>query len=184
MKKLNCLRKTKIISFLFIILFVVFSTFFLQVSSNNLFSYNSGQLFGTRTYYLYSSSSNLFSYNSSQLFGTRTYYLYSSSSNAKIITTDIRNSTANLPLFAIKGESVFLNERNSKGIIDEFINNFLNNYEAKIQLLERGDLVNSEYYYSNKIAKHVIINGCRVNVHIAKSDYGVTIGVPIIYGSF
>ena len=146
---------------LFVILFVVFSTFFLQASSNNLFRYNSGELYGART-----------------------YYLYSSSSNAKIVTTDIQNSTANLPLFAIKGESVFLNEKNSNSIIDEFVNSFLNNYEAKIQLLEGGDLVNSEYYYSNKIAKYVIINGCRVNVHIAKSDYGVTIGVPIIYGSF
>ena len=57
-------------------------------------------------------------------------------------------------------------------------------FNAKIQLSEKGDFGSAEYYYSSKITNYVIINGKRVNLHVVKNKGGTTIGTPIIFGSF
>ena len=58
---------------------------------------------------------------------------------------------------------------------------FLKELDAKEVYSSKIEKVENVYYYTNKIKKFQIINGKRVNVHIAKSQNDVIVGVPIIY---
>ena len=129
-------------------------------------------------------SSRLALPNKNCLSGVHTFYLYSRTSNSKIVTTEIKNNKCSISPFIIKGESIFVDNKNSESAINEYIEALLIKYKAKIQLVEVASYGKSEYYYSNKIPNYVIINGYRVNVHISISSYGITIGTPLIFGSF
>ena len=135
------------------------------------------------TLYLNSQTNKLLNENCSFQDGTHTYYLYSSSSNAKIINYDI-NDSVNLNSFCIKVESLFLSFQNGESAVNEYIALLLKEYNAKSQGIESGNFGRGEYYYSNKIPSFVIIGGKRVNVHVVKNTSGITIGTPLIFGSF
>ena len=102
-------------------------------------------------------------------------YTVSGSSNALIKTVD---KYEYLFLPTVKGDSVRLNA-------DGFdVLKLLNDYDAKMIMIERLDGVECYYAYSSKIRYREIIGGKRVNLQIAVRGEIVTVGSPIIYGSF
>ena len=128
-------------------------------------------------------SNKLLNKNCSFEKGVHTYYLYSSSSNAKIISCNISDNLK-LGSLCVKGESLYLPFQNGESMVNEYIEQLLKAYNAKNQVIEKGNFGDGEYYYSNKIPTFVIINGRRVNVHVVKGTSGITIGTPLIFGSF
>ncbi len=102
-------------------------------------------------------------------------YLLSSSSNAKIMQVDKRSSS----LFVSKrGEAVFL----ENSILSP--NEIFDSLSAKQVFIEETEEGISYYGFSNKIKFKKMINGKVINVHVFKSERGIKIGLPIIYGSF
>ncbi len=75
-------------------------------------------------------------------------------------------------LYSSKGYSFSLSSDNLE-FIDSL--NAKEVYSSKIQDVE------NTYYYSNKIKTYQIINGKRVNVHVAKTNNKIVVGIPIIY---
>ncbi len=129
---------------------------------------------------------NLFDKNYNFKSGIHTFYLYSNSSNAKMISYDIEGEKDKVKInsFNIKGESLFLPFQNGQSAVNEYISSLLTRFNAKIQIIESGDFGDGKYYYSKAIPNYVIIKGKRVNLHVVKSKMGVTVGTPIIFGSF
>ena len=73
---------------------------------------------------------------------------------------------------------------NSKGYsfkIDGKNFDFLKELDAKEVYSSKIENVENVYYYTSKIKRYQIVNGKKVNVHIAKSQNDVIVGVPIIY---
>ena len=55
---------------------------------------------------------------------------------------------------------------------------------AKLIYVEEVDGVKSLYYYAKNLPQKELVNGKIVNVHVAISLTKITVGSPIIYGSF
>jgi hypothetical protein len=58
------------------------------------------------------------------------------------------------------------------------------NKNAHLVFSECGEWGVCEYYYSNKLSNYTIVKGKKVNIHIAYGKNSLTIGTPLIYGSF
>ncbi|MBQ3493361.1 MAG: hypothetical protein IJA88_04560 [Clostridia bacterium] len=101
-------------------------------------------------------------------------YLGQSSSNAQIV-----HASEKTFLFAqeIFGES-FKCEKNEFNLQD-----FFDSYNARLIKIERVGETVSYYAYSPKIKYRAHIFGQVVNLHVAV-DKQVTVGSPLIYGSF
>ncbi len=78
----------------------------------------------------------------------------------------------------------FYGRYSSKGFsfkVDESSLDFLNELNVKMVYSSQIENVENIYYYTNQIKTYQIINGQKVNVHIAKMTDGITVGIPIIY---
>ena len=67
----------------------------------------------------------------------------------------------------------------------DYTSKIINYYNAK--LVTKSALegyCNNYYYYTPSLPNSVVINGKKVNVHIAVSDNCVTVGYPIIYYAY
>ncbi len=96
-------------------------------------------------------------------------------SNGQILSvneTDLRFLTA------IKGESFKV----SKNSFD--LDVFLSEFNGKVLIVERIESGTSYYGYSPKIKYRKIMNGMTINFHVFVGDKTVTVGAPVIYGSF
>ena len=60
----------------------------------------------------------------------------------------------------------------------------LEELNAKIVMTEDASEGNSYYAYSKKIRYCKTINDKKINLHIFVGKTGITVGTPIIYGSF
>ncbi len=58
---------------------------------------------------------------------------------------------------------------------------FLTKLNAKKVYSSSVEKIENTYYYTNKIKKYQIINGQKVNVHIAKTNEKTLVGIPLIY---
>ncbi len=108
----------------------------------------------------------------STLSGEHTYYLYSASSQAQMKT-----SLQITDFGKIKGESVRLTSA-----ID--VEELLEKYSAEICFEERSAGVHSYYCYTPHWTDGVQIGEYFVNLHVAFSEGGCTVGAPIIFGGF
>ena len=110
--------------------------------------------------------------------GEHTYYLYSPSSQAKIKSTlDVKDA-----LF-IKGESVCFSKpdgKESKAIAHEIARCF----DATIVVEEYASGVMSYYAFSPRFIGGMMVQGVKVNLHIAISNTSCVVGSPIIFGGF
>lgn len=101
-------------------------------------------------------------------------YTKSPSSNAQIVCT---NSKTYPLIFGKVGESC--------KIFGEFdLSSFLMKMGAKTVFTEKAEHGVSYYAYSNDIKYKASVNGHVVNLHVFIGDSGVTVGSPIIFGSF
>ena len=107
--------------------------------------------------------------------GKREVYSFSPSSNCAVFGEGEMGIIALSP--AIKGESVRL----SDGVAAEEVVKYFN---ARLEFSEETEDAYSEYYYSPYLSSSVRINGKKVNLHIAYSGDAVTVGTPLIFGSY
>lgn len=78
----------------------------------------------------------------------------------------------------------FFGRYSSKGFsfkVDDGNLDFLTTLNAKMVYSSQIEKIENSYYYTSKIKTYQIINGQRVNVHVAKTTDGITVGIPIIY---
>lgn len=61
---------------------------------------------------------------------------------------------------------------------------FLDDFSARIVLVEYTESGTSYYAYSNKVKYLQVIKGQKINLHVAISGDMVYLGSPVIYGSF
>lgn len=61
---------------------------------------------------------------------------------------------------------------------------FLDDFSARIVLVEHTESGTSYYAYSNKVKYLQVIKGQKINLHVAISGDMVYLGSPVIYGSF
>lgn len=103
------------------------------------------------------------------------FYLNERSSNAVMV-------------FASKGEYPFISDikgESCKLIKSEFeLEKFLNDFSAKVVFTEVIEEGTAYYAYSEDIKYLTEINGQRINLHIFIAKECVTVGSPLIYGSF
>ncbi len=128
-------------------------------------------------------ASNLFLFESEK--GERTFYLLSNSSNAKIVSFSDEERIKAQTLQNIKGQSVFfdysyIDERECLQTVEREIEK----YGARLIFKEEGAWGVNEYYYSPKLFNFVIIEGKKVNFHVAKNDKGITVGYPLIFSGY
>ena len=122
--------------------------------------------------------------NSKPLFSDygKTFEIYSATKSAGEIK--FANGFDFLTTFCRYGESVSLtltDKENSQ----EFINQVLIKFNAKKVAVEKFEWGVSTYAYSKDIKYVEVVGGKRVNLHIFIGQAGdVTLGSPIIYGSF
>ena len=110
--------------------------------------------------------------------GKHTLYLLSASSEAIIVDLNEKSYKEFVYLAPLyKGESVTLSDPSD-------IEAYLKKTHSTLVYSETvGEIVN-EYYYSGKISAYMSINGQKVNVHVSKNKDSVTVGVPLIFGSY
>ena len=114
----------------------------------------------------------------SALQGERTYYLDSLSSQSLIKT-----KLTVWDLFRVQGESVcFTLTEEGEG----FARSLVENYGGKILFKEEVCGAVSYYAYIPKWGGGIMLNGRKVNLHIAvsKENSGCKVGTPIIFGGF
>ena len=106
------------------------------------------------------------------------FYLYSKSSNAKIITLDEEKASSFFYFKnTLKGESVEFSNKES-------VFNLLSDYKAKKIFYEIGEDFSCEYYYSEKINDYIILKGQKINLHVCYGKHSITVGSPLVFGSF
>lgn len=102
-------------------------------------------------------------------------YVGSNSSTAEIVCVDASDYSF---IKDVKGESFKTSDKNFN------VESFFDEYKADLVFVEEVNGVRSYYGYSTKIRYGKIINGKRINVHVAIAQNEITVGTPIIYGSF
>ncbi len=103
--------------------------------------------------------------------GEHTYYLDSASSQALVKT---RLSFSDI--FRVRGESVVAERGEAESIAERF-------GAALVATEYAGDAV-SYYYTVDAWGGGVLIDGKRVNLHIAVGENRVVVGTPVIFGGF
>ena len=78
----------------------------------------------------------------------------------------------------IRGESVSLKKENFD------LNEFLSDMNAEVVFVEQTEEMNLYYAYSPNLKYKKIVDGRLVNVQIAIAKERVTVGSPLIFGSF
>ena len=102
-------------------------------------------------------------------------FLNESSSLAKVVSVD---KAGFRKLKGIKGESCKVNADNFN------LNEFLLDYSASVIFIEEIQEGVSYYAYTPKINYREEIFGKTINLHVFVGKNQVTMGTPIIYGSF
>ncbi len=128
-------------------------------------------------------ANNLFLFESQ--YGEWTFYLLSNSSNAKIVTYSYEERMTAQTLQRIVGQSVFFDYSHiDEGECLQTVESQIEKYGARLIFKEEGEWGVSEYYYSPKLFNFVIIEGKKVNFHVAKNDTGITVGYPLIFSGY
>ena len=106
--------------------------------------------------------------------GNRVFYLDSQSSQSLQ-----KKHLSVLEIFRVRGESVYLD-----GESENFVEGVLSDFAAQVLFEEEIDGVRSYYCFSPTLGEGIMVNGRKVNLHIAISDGGCALGSPIIFGGF
>ena len=109
----------------------------------------------------------------SHLSGERQFYLYSPSSQATI-----KSRLSPLDCFFVRGESVRLS------VGEDGVEEIVDGLQAEVLFIERVDDIVSYYAYSKILGGGILVNGKKINLHIAVGKGRCTVGTPIIFGGF
>jgi hypothetical protein len=106
--------------------------------------------------------------------GEHTYYLYSSSSQA-----EIKQTLSLDELIFVTGESVVI-EGEPYALADEILWRF----GAEVCFTESTGDTLSYYCYSSRLKGGILLNGNKVNLHLALGDGRLVAGTPVIFGGY
>ena len=106
--------------------------------------------------------------------GNKEYYLYGSGSDCVIVD---ENDYSPAYLAFVKGVCV-------KNVSERDVLETIRRYEADLVFSERFGSVTNYYYYSNKISGYKLVKGKKINIHAAFDDGVISIGTPLIFGSY
>ena len=119
----------------------------------------------------------------SSIEGNRTFFLDSASSQGLMKTEvtlselgRVKGECVSFSLMGYKGGRYASNEEVAESIIKEF--------DAKILIIEEIAGVTSYYCYTPYWPEGILIEGQRINLHVAVSNGQCTVGTPIIFGGF
>ncbi|MBE5756623.1 MAG: hypothetical protein E7342_02370 [Clostridiales bacterium] len=76
----------------------------------------------------------------------------------------------------VLGQSIVLSEEETKKVIE--------NLNAKIVFIEEIGETTNYYCYTNKLKYGVTLKKQRVNLHLSTTNGKITLGTPLIFGSF
>ena len=119
----------------------------------------------------------------SALEGERTYYLDSASSQG------LRKDTLSVrDLYRVKGESVSFSmldkEEGMCASKEDLAQSIADMYQAKILFIEEVCGIVSYYGYTPIWQDGILVEGKRINLHVAIGDEVCVVGTPIIFGGF
>ena len=109
--------------------------------------------------------------------GMRTFYLHSSSSQAQQVST-LRFED----IFSVKGESVRFARCDEEE--SALVNGILEKYGATLIFSEQVDGVTSYYATTHAFSSGILLNGCKINLHVAVGKTECVVGTPMIFGGF
>ena len=110
--------------------------------------------------------------------GRHEAYLLKNSSACQILSLSGEEANERLFfLFRLKGESVRLDS-------PEEAEKIVRRYHARFLFEENAEGVRSEYYYTPKLRGYKLINGKKVNLHIAYANGRTVAGTPILFGGY
>ena len=110
--------------------------------------------------------------------GKSTYYLYSASSQA-----EIKESLKPAELAGLKGESAVYVFENGEADA-AFVERILDEYRAEICFVEEAAGTLSSYCSSPRLKNGVLLEGRKINLHIAVRAESIALGTPIIFGGY
>ena len=112
--------------------------------------------------------------------GKNTYYLYSASSQA-----EIKESLKPAEFADLKGESaVYVFENGAEGTDETFVERILDEYRAEICFVEEAAGTLCYYCHSPRLKNGVMLEGQKINLHIAVRAESIALGTPIIFGGY
>ena len=111
----------------------------------------------------------------SSISGERVFYLSSASSNARV-----KNNLSLLDVFRVKGESVRVTGVDGESVARDV----LKRYDASVYFSESVAGVRSYYCYSPRLKGGIVVNGVKVNLHVAVDGDACVVGSPVIFGGF
>ena len=110
--------------------------------------------------------------------GRHEAYLLKNSSSCQILSLSGEEVNERLfSLFRLKGESVTLDRM-------EDAEKIVRRYHARLLFEESAEGVRSVYYYTPKLRGYKLINGEKVNLHIAYAAGRTVVGTPILFGGY
>ncbi len=108
-------------------------------------------------------------------FGASNYTLYlgNSSSARQIVTsTPVKDKL----LYAVKGESGEYDGNCYEQLKEKF--------QARLLFCEEACGVKNYYLYSSRLGEGVVVNGQKINLHIAVKAEKTAVGTPLIFGGY
>ena len=111
--------------------------------------------------------------------GERTFFLDSASSQGLM-----KKELGISDLFRVKGECVSFSFAESDGGRDALIEEIVRQLGAEIIFEEEVNEVISYYCYTPIFLESLILQGKRINLHVAISKARCVVGTPIIFGGF
>jgi hypothetical protein len=117
----------------------------------------------------------------SLLFENGDYYIFyggNESSSAHMVSAEGINALkVKATIKHLSGESAtYLNQNLKEKIIQDF--------NAEIMFTETIANIKNYYAYTEKIENYIVLNGIKINLHIAVSQDKTTVGSPIIFGGY
>ena len=109
----------------------------------------------------------------SDLEGKHTFFLDSASSQGLR-----KEKITPLDIFRVKGECVRFNT------LQKSVNELLSTYQAKTIFIEEVAGIVSYYCYTEKWQGGTIVNGYKINLHIAVGEEQTVVGFPIIFDGY
>ena len=111
--------------------------------------------------------------------GERMFYLDSASSQSLL-----QDKISWLDFPRIRGESVRFSLQEKEGNGEEVLQSIMEKYHAEVLFSEEADGVISYYCYTDEWTDCVVLQGKKVNLHVAVSSLQCVVGAPIIFGGF
>ena len=100
---------------------------------------------------------------------------FDESSSGEMLTINSNNFS----LFSgVKGESIVVDKNTFN------LHNFIKDFDCKVLFIEECEEGQSIYGYSDKIRYKKVLHGEVVNLHIFIGEKNLSLGSPIIFGSF